>query len=389
MGDEAPVRTRRALVVGAGPAGLATAVLLRRAGLEVRVLERRPGRRAGGSALTLWPNALSALEQIGAAGPVRARSAPSGGLAMRTARGTTLQYVAPEVMEARCGGRGRALVRADLLDALYGLYPEEAVEFGACCVSVRQERGAVVARFDDGREVEGDVLIGADGIRSQVRAALFGGGDLRFCGYAVARGVSALADPGHPALLSLGAGRQFGLFPLPGGRMYWFAAFAAREQAAARGDAAGQLPWLRERFGHWHAPVPEVLRATDPADVTVTDIYDRAPLRRWGRGAVALVGDAAHPAAPAMGQGTCQAFEDAVVLADELAGAEDVPAALRAYAARRRRRAHSVTVQSHWMGRFGQWRHPLLCGVRDGLIRATPQGAQLRSLRSLFTFETA
>ncbi|WP_175410341.1 FAD-dependent monooxygenase [Streptomyces sp. TRM64462] len=382
-------RARRALVVGAGPAGLATAVLLRRAGFEVRVLEGRGDTAAGGSALTLWPNALAALERIGAAAPVLARSAPSAGLAMRTARGATLQYVAPEVMEGRCGGTGRALLRADLMDALYGLHPPGAVEFGARCVAVREERGTVVARCDDGREAEGDVLIGADGIRSRVRAALFGGGDLRFAGYAVARGVAGFADPGHPALLSLGAGRQFGLFPLPGGRMYWFAAFAAREGEAARDSGGPLLPLLQERFARWHGPVPEVLKATDPADVTVTDIHDRRPLRHWGRGSVALVGDAAHPSAPAMGQGTCQAFEDAVVLAGRLAGADDIPAALRAYAAERRRRAHSVTVQSHWMGRLGQWRHPLLCGLRDGMIRATPRRAQLRSLRTMFTFEPA
>lgn len=382
----AGVRARRALIVGAGPAGLATAVLLRRAGLETRVHEGAPGPRTGGSALTLWPNALTALESVGVAAAVLARSEPSAGLAMRTAGGDTLQYTSPELME-RCGGTGRALLRADLLDVLYGAYGAQEVRFGDRCVGVRQEHGLVVARFDDGREEEGDLLVGADGIRSVVRASLFGGGDLRYSGYAVTRGVASVAEHGHPALLSLGAGRQFGLFPLPDGRMYWFAAFAAPERRTV--GSTGHLPFLLERFGDWHDPVPRVLRATDPSDVRVTGIHDRRPLRRWGTGAVILAGDAAHPSAPALGQGTCQAFEDAVVLARHLAGSDDVPGALRAYAARRRRRAHSVTVQSRWMGRMGQWRHPLLCGVRDGLIRAMPQSAQLRGLRTMFAFDAA
>ncbi len=369
------------MVVGAGPAGLATAALLRRAGLEVRLLERdAAGARADGTALTLWPNALTALEAIGAAAAVRARSAPAPGLALRTARGSVLQYLAPGVMEARCGGTGRALPRVDLMAALRALQPEGAVRCGARCVGVRQEPGAVAALLADGGEVEGDLLIGADGIRSRVRAALFGGDDLRPCGYAVARGVAHHADPRHPASLTLGAGRQFGLFPLPEGRMYWFAAFTGSAEASA--------DFLREHFAGWHAPIPAVLRATDPADVTVTAVHDRRPLRSWGRGAVTLVGDAAHPSAPALGQGTCQAFEDAVVLAHCLAGVagDDVPGALRAYAARRRGRAHAVTVQSHWMGRLGQWRGPLRCAVRDGLIRATPAAVQVGALRAQFAF---
>ncbi|MEU1780098.1 MULTISPECIES: FAD-dependent monooxygenase [Streptomyces] len=385
------MRARRALVVGAGPAGLATAALLRRAGLEVVLLERAPDVGVAGTALTLWPNAFSALAVLGADGPVRARSAPAAGLAMRTARGATLLSLPAGVLDARCGGNGRALPRAALLRALHDLQPPDAIRFGARCVGVRQDGPAVAARLADGTEVEGDLLIGADGIRSRVRAALFGapgdtgGGDLRYLGHAVARGVAAYACPGHPALLALGPGRQFGLFPLPEGRMYWFAAFAVPEGGARAGPSS--LPFLQRHFAAWHDPVPAVLRSTDPAAVTVTAIHDRAPLRRWGRGVVALVGDAAHPAAPAMGQGTCQALEDAVVLARALGATDDVPAALRAYAARRRRRAHAVTVQSHWMGRLGQWRAPVLCAVRDGLIRATPRSALLGALRSSFTFD--
>lgn len=375
---------RRILIVGAGPAGLATAILLRRIGLEVAVHERDEGALAGGNALTLWPNAFSALEFIGVAEAVMATSAPANGLAMRNSTGETLSFVSRTVMESRCGGTGRALLRQDLMRILSHHLDADIVRFGARCVGLSVGAAGVAVRFADGTEVEGDLVIGADGIRSAVRAALFGPDDLRFLGYAVARGISRTSLPAIPGQLSMGAGQQFGLFPMADHWAYWFAAFNAAEGSALRDS--GHRRFLAERFADWHHPIPQVIDATDPDDLLVTDIYDRPPLRRWSSGGVTLIGDAAHPSGPALGQGTCQAFEDAVVLADCLARDADLVAALRRYQAVRRRRTNRVTAESHWMGKLGQWRNPILCRARNLMIKVMPELEQVSRLRRMFSF---
>jgi 2-polyprenyl-6-methoxyphenol hydroxylase-like FAD-dependent oxidoreductase len=376
---------RRAIVIGAGPAGLATAILLRQGGLEAVVYERDTDDLTGGIALTLWPNAFKALEILGAAYAARRHSAPSEGLAIRSSAGAMLQFVSRAAMEARCGGTGWALLRHDLMRILRNLLPDGTIRFGARFVGFQTVPDCVVARFANGLEAEGTLLVGADGIRSAVRTALLSGDDLRYLGYTVARGVTVYPTCNSPGQLSIGRGQQFGLFPMTHQRLYWFAAINAPEGNPMH--ASDRLPELVERFGNWHEPICDVLRATDPGNLLFTDIYDRRPLRHWGKGAAILVGDAAHPGAPALGQGTSQAFEDAVVLADCLANDADTLTALRAYEVRRRRRANALITQSRWMGRLGQWRHPVLCSLRDRTIKAVPQDRQLRQLQRIFAFE--
>jgi 2-polyprenyl-6-methoxyphenol hydroxylase-like FAD-dependent oxidoreductase len=183
----------------------------------------------------------------------------------------------------------------------------------------------------------------------------------------------------------LGRGAQFGIFPMTAQRVYWFASVNAPE--GARDWPVGRKRELLERFGDWHSPVRAIIEATDEAAILRNDIYDHEPLRRWGEGRVTLLGDAAHPATPNLGQGACQAIEDAVVLARCLGESPEVAAALRAYESRRRPRTSAITLQSRRMGRMGRWENPLLCWLRDRLIKNFPEQLRLAQLGELFRFE--
>jgi 2-polyprenyl-6-methoxyphenol hydroxylase-like FAD-dependent oxidoreductase len=377
----------RAIVVGAGPAGLATAIALRREGIEPVVYERAGDEGHVGVGLTLWPNAFKALAAIGAADAVRAVAQPAEGIVIRSARGRLLDETPRAALEARFAESGVALTRAALIDALSGLLDGEIVTRHARCVGVRQERDHVGAVLADGREAAGDVLVGADGFRSVVRHSLSLGGRLRYAGYPVWRAVTAFDLGRAPGTLSFGPGAQFGTFPLPGGRTYWFATFAA--PAGSRVGRSAHKPELRERFGAWHDPIPALLEAAEECEILVTDIFDARPLRRWSRGRATLVGDAAHPSTPTMGQGTSQAFEDAVVLARSLGRCDDVARALAAYEAERRRRANGMVLQARRMGRIGLWKSAPACWFREQLFVRMPRRSRLRQLERLFAFEAA
>jgi 2-polyprenyl-6-methoxyphenol hydroxylase-like FAD-dependent oxidoreductase len=158
--------------------------------------------------------------------------------------------------------------------------------------------------------------------------------------------------------------------------VYWFA--TANVPPGGR-DGRVQTELLK-RFGGWHDPIRRLIEATPPQLIVRTDITDRPPVDRWSKGRVVLLGDAAHPMTPNLGQGGCQAIEDAVVLAEELQRASGVTEAVQAYERRRVARANA-TVRASWsMGRLAQWENLVACAFRTLLMRATPPGIVERQL---------
>jgi len=369
---------RRAIVIGAGPGGLCTALALRQAGYTPVVCEAMPEMREVGSGLTLWPNALTALELLGV-GTIRDGVAPLRGIAMKRHTGAPIFFVPCEGAIGWAAALHRAELQAKLVAAVGG----SALLLAARCVKVTQDASSVTACFAGGATLSGELLIGADGLHSRVRSAVAGDDALRWSGYRVWRGVAALELNDGIGVTSLGRGAQFGIFPMSGGRTYWFAAVSEPE-AEPPGRVAREF--LLERFADWHAPAADLIGATDGASIVASAIHDRRPIARWVSGRIALLGDAAHPSEPTLGQGACQAIEDAATLGACLAAEPSVPAALLRYQAHRIARANSLTHAARRIGRIGQWRNPIACRFRDWLLAITPDSLRRRQFHDLFTY---
>jgi 2-polyprenyl-6-methoxyphenol hydroxylase-like FAD-dependent oxidoreductase len=353
----------RVLIVGGGIGGLAAAIALRQVGVDVLVFERAAELREVGAGLLIWASAMRALDQLGLAKAITALSVATPGAAIRSWRGETLIGVASD-NPAR---RQTVVHRADLLGTLRDSVPDTALSLGAACASVAQDDAGVTLQLADGRSVRGDLLVGADGLRSMVRASLFGSAAPRYAGYTSWRGVVPFEQRGLIAGESLGRGARFGLAPLRGGRVYWYATQNAAEGAPT--PAGGHKRHLLDLFRGWHTPVEALIAATDEAALLHLDIYDRLPLKQWGSGRITLLGDAAHPMTPNLGQGACQALEDAVALARHLRDARDPVSALRAYEAEGIARTTPIVRQAYRVGAVGQWSSPIACGVRDALLK--------------------
>ena len=362
----------KAIIVGGGIGGLATALALGQRGWQLEVLERAPSFGEVGAGLSLWPNALRALDLLGVGGSVRGRAVLAGQAGIRNAAGRWLTRTDTAELERRYGPT--AMVhRADLLAVLRAAVPGEALRSGITVTGVRPD-GTVV---HSGGESRADLIVGADGIRSVTRTSIWPGAAApRYAGYTAWRMVTPpvqVDDSGE----SWGAGERFGFAPLSDGRIYCFAT-----ANAAAGDASGGLDGLRRRFGGWHEPIPALLAAASPGAVLHDDLYELPPLPSYAAGHVVLVGDAAHAMTPNLGQGACQALEDAVVLGQALDGRQgaDVPGALASYDDLRLPRTQMIALRSHRLGVVAQWASPFSVGLRNAALRALPRSSFIRSL---------
>jgi 2-polyprenyl-6-methoxyphenol hydroxylase-like FAD-dependent oxidoreductase len=373
----------RALVIGAGIAGLATAIALQRAGREVLVLERAPQLGEIGAGISLWPNAVKALRRLGVGDAIEAAGAPAHDAAFRSWRGAQLGASITDQLQGRFGAPLVLVHRARLQAVLRRALGPDAVRFGAECAALEQNADAVTVRLVGGGVERGAVVIGADGLRSSVRTALMHDGPPRYAGITAWRGVVPLDDALARRVAggeSLGRGSLFGVAALNGSQVYWWAGMRRREGG---GDTPrAEKSSLLHTFADWHDPIPELVAATPPDAIIRTCLYDRPALERFSVGRVALAGDAAHPMLPNLGQGAGQAIEDAVVLGEELTAA-DVVAALERYGARRAAHTANVMKASRQMSRIAHLRSPLAAGLRNAMLRASPASAALRRLEPI------
>lgn len=356
----------RAIVIGSGIGGLAAAIALRKVGVEVAVYERAAELREVGAGISLWANALRALDAIGVGDAVRAVSLPAVRSEMRVNRGRTTTFAVPAArFEEKFGVRPFLALthRAELVAALASHLPPGVARYGHECVGVEVREKSVGVTFANGHADEADVLVGADGIHSAVRAALFGAEPPRYAGYTCWRGIGP-----RPAGVEVGyigewwgRGQRFGITTLTGDRVYWFAV----KNAPPGGHAADESAAVRDLFRDWADPIPELLAATPPDRVFRNDIVDRPPTPVWSNGRAGLIGDAAHPTTPNFGQGGCMAIEDAVVLARQLAANPDPAEAWRAFAAERYRRTSGITHESWRFGKMAHLEGRVSCWLRD------------------------
>jgi 2-polyprenyl-6-methoxyphenol hydroxylase-like FAD-dependent oxidoreductase len=381
-------------VAGGGIGGLTAAIALRRAGFEVSVFERAAELREVGAGLLLAANAQKALAKLGLADAVARLGTPASAGEIRSWRGEVLASIPAAELEKKIGTPSAAVHRADLQALLAREVGEGTLRLGAEVESFEQDEGSGVrVMFADGGQESVDVLVGADGLRSRVRGGLFGPEQPRYAGYTAWRAVVEPEKellPWGTGFEAWGRGVRFGCAHIGDGRVYWFATANAPEgeKDGPPGSPAGAKARLLRLFSGWHRPVADLVQAAEESTILRTDIHDREPLgERWGEGRATLLGDAAHPMTPNLGQGACQAIEDAVVLARCLGERDATAESLRGYERLRSARVAMVVRRSRRVGMVGQVKNPTICWLRDRALAMIPPKAQLGQLEEVVGYE--
>lgn len=299
-------------IVGGGIGGIAVAVALEQAGISAVVYERSPTLLEAGAGMMLWPNATRVLKELGVLDRVADHSGPNSTFLVRSDRGQVLMNIPLGHFDvpALC------TPRSNLLNVLVSALPVDRIRLGHEMSGFERVESKVRLHFASGLTAEHDALIGADGLRSRVRTQMLGPVEPIYRGYIVWRGIvnyEGSSVPSGTNSESWGSGKRFGLLNTGLNRYTWYAAVnLPRDHQDA---ACGRQQELLKMFEGWHEPVEECIASTPADSILKHPAFDLAPLRPWGYGPVTLLGDAAHPCTPNLGQGGCMALEDALVLA--------------------------------------------------------------------------
>jgi salicylate hydroxylase len=364
MGGSALVgagRSKRIVIIGGGIGGLAAAVALRQRGFEVQVYERASAIAEVGAGLQVGPNAVKVLYALGLKEELhRSAFEPTNMVSIKwddasLRHRVPLKAIATKEYGAPYMTAHRAHIQAMLQEAL----PDGVITLDASCMGAETRGNVAVARFADGREVEGDAVIGADGIRSAIRAQHFGADRPRFtemmCWRCMVPVEHVPTKFGPNGSVELARGEYFGwlgpnghviCYPIGKGDMINLFCGHVTDQWVEESWSVPSTPGeLIDAYAGWNEALLGIFRHVE--HVFKWGIHDRDPVPEWTRGRVTLLGDAAHPTMPTLAQGGNMAIEDGYVLARNLARhGGDVPAGLAAYVAERQPRTARITLQS-------------------------------------------
>ncbi len=387
-------RALRIAVIGGGIGGLTAAVALRQAGFEVDLYEQAPELTEVGGGINMAPNATRVLRRLGLAERLdRDGVRPLSTHQRRWQDGGTLQR-APlnPLCEQLYGAPHITIHRADLLSVIAAAFPPKRVHLGHRLIGLADRGADAEAWFDNGVRIAADVLVGADGIHSAVRAALFGEEAPAFAGCVAYRGlvpaeriVDLRLEPENQSWV--GPGGHLVHYFVSQGRLLNFVGWTEhdewnREDWTDRATVARALA----AFAGWHEQVRNIIAATETCFIWA--LFDRDPLQRWSLGRVTLLGDACHPMYPFMGQGAAMAIEDGAVLAGCLRAVADPAEALRQYEQLRLPRVMLLQAMSR--------ANKIRFHMRDGLAQQIRDAEWARAgdrspeaLRWLYAFDAA
>ncbi|GAB3275817.1 FAD-dependent monooxygenase [Larkinella harenae] len=376
----------RFTIIGGGIAGLTTAIALRKAGIRATIFEGAPAIKPVGAGLALAANAVRAFQKLGIANQVLPAGRVLDAFVILDEKGRQITRTDSRAVSRKYGTDNFTIHRSALHQALLSQLVGNPLVLGKRAVSFDQGRDGVIVRFDDGTLHQSDYLIVADGINSAIRQQLVPDSQPRYAGYTAWRSVvdsTGLAL--KEATETWGIRGRVGIVPLADHKIYWFATVNA--PANDPRCRALKVRDLVQRFGSYHAPISEILSRTLDDQLLWNDISDLKPLSNYAFEKVVLLGDAAHATTPNMGQGACQAIEDAVVLADELAMDQPAEEAFKRFEKRRLKRTRGIIENSRRIGQLAQTQNPLLATLRNGLFRLLPSSMNERQLETLYNVD--
>jgi 2-polyprenyl-6-methoxyphenol hydroxylase-like FAD-dependent oxidoreductase len=380
----------RGMIIGGGIGGLSTAIALQQAGMVVRVYEKQPGDQMPGTGILLAVNALRTLDKMGLADAVCTHGNELNGLNITNERLLPLSKNNLPYFLQKYGYSSVALHRADLERILHDALIDDTVELDKHCTRVTLKDRQVISRFEDGTSADGDYLLAADGIHSVVRKQLFPDVAARGTGQLCWRGLLEFELPvkyQRHAIEAWGKGKRFGFVPVRSDTVYWYATLNKHNNEFDYG--ANLTDELARQFSQFAPLISQLISGTLPEKIIRSELMDIGPVPRWFQDRICLMGDAAHAMTPDLGQGACQAIEDAWAMASLLKESKNPAIAFPAFQKKRKPRTDYVTRLSRRVGQMAHYESGLLVGLRNQLMKTLPPALTKRQFEKIFAPDDA
>ncbi len=371
-------------IIGGGITGLATAIALNKLGISCQVFEKAPVLSEVGAGIWMQPNALKVLDWLGVGPQVR----DNGVLIHRPELTDRQLRPFARLNQSNVAGTDDHIIsihRGRLQKVLFEALPTGIVKQGYEFDALKEHNDGYQISFQNGERVEGQVVLGADGINSGVRQCLFPASKTRYSGQTSWRGIARMDMPEElnaSGKEAWGNKIRFGFSQLGEQEVYWFAVMLAD---AGGKDDPGIIDRLTDLYRDFHPFVRKLIQNTSENDLIRSDIYDLRRLPTWSQHNVCLIGDAAHATTPNMGQGGCQGLEDAYFMARLLKESTTPAQAFSRFEQLRRKKVDYV-VNTSW--RFGRMAHqPLGQWFVRNLMKVVPPTIMARQMKKIYALD--
>lgn len=369
-------------IIGAGIGGLTTALTLQKKGIKVAIYESAVEIKPVGAGIIIANNAMQVFKKLGLQDKIEKAGNKISCMKITNQNLEPLSVIELSDYEKKYGVHNTAIHRGELQKILADEVGHNNINLSKKLAKIEKNE-IYKLTFEDNSTLESKVVIGADGIKSVVRNQLFKPSTLRNAKQKCWRGICEIDLPvqyHHELNEAWGKGKRFGFVKISAAKVYWFALTNSKNN-----DSEGVN--LEEQFAEFHTDILKIIAATTSDQIISSDIIDLKPIEKWSSENVCLIGDAAHATTPNLGQGACQAIEDAYVLGRVIDGNTSIAGAFKEFEKIRRKKALKIVDTSWKLGKIAQLENNVAIWLRNSLLSVLPDSANRKQMDMVFKLD--
>ena len=368
-------------IIGAGIGGLTTAIALEQKGIKTRIFEQAKQIKPAGAGIILANNAMQVYEKLGLRKIIEENGNPISCMKIVKPDLSPLSKIDLTYFEQKYKTKNIAIHRGTLQQILINKLTSTKINLNHKLTSIVKNSNGYLLKFENGKQIQSSTTIGADGLNSIVRQNIFPNNSIRNANQICWRGITEYKLPKKlkgELNEAWGKSERFGFVQISENKVYWYALKSFKKSKSEL-----SINNLHKYFNDYNSVIKDIIHSTKKGLINTAEILDLKPTSFWYKKNVCLIGDSAHATTPNMGQGACQAIEDAFVLS-ECIEKYGITKAFFKYQELRLLKAHRIVKTSWYVGKIAHLKNPILIGLRNQILKLTPSSISKKQNQQIF-----